>query len=66
MLLGITVYCTLLWVLGWRMPGRLRKKYKRVDYSKKNAWTVLVYNLLLSLLIILSFLLNRYMVRGGL
>lgn len=66
MLLGITAYSTLLWVTGWRIPGRLRKHNRQIDYGRKKIWTVLVYNALLAFLIILSLMFIKYMVRGAL
>ena len=66
MLLGITAYSALLWIIGRRIPGRLRKHSKRIDYCKKRVWTVLVYYALLAILIIIAFILIKYMVRGEL
>lgn len=66
MILGITIYSALLWVIGWRIPGRLKKNYIRENNSIRNIWAVLLFNVLLSFLIILTLILIRYLVRGGL
>lgn len=66
LLLGITAYIILLYAVGMRMPGRLRRHQKKFDNSnKRKTWIVLGYNVLLVFIIILSYLLIKYTVRGG-
>ncbi|NLO08278.1 MAG: hypothetical protein GX129_00180 [Clostridiales bacterium] len=68
MLLGAMAYGFLLWVFGWRMPGRLRKKYRQVDvkYNNRKIWIILGYFVLLGIIIVFGFLFTKYMVRGDL
>ena len=67
-LLGITAYSILLWAFTWKIPGSLRKDHKPVE-SKCNRRRVRIlvgYYLLLGIMVLIEFLLIKYMVRGGL
>lgn len=68
MLLGIAAYSVLLWILGRRMPGRLRRDRKKSNgrYGKNKEWFALGYHLILAILIFLVFICIKYMVRGEL
>jgi len=68
MFIGISVYFTLLWLVGRKIPGRLRKRKKSVDYISegKKRRVIMIYNFILAMLIILGFLLIHGFTRGGL
>lgn len=65
-LLGVTVYSILMHIVGWRIPGRLRRFQKRRDMNcyKHKTLIVLGYYILLAFLIMLGFVLIKYMIRG--
>jgi uncharacterized membrane protein len=68
MLIGVSTYSILLWVFGWRMPGRLRRIHRLIDNksNKQKAIIIFGYYLLLGSMILVGFLLIKYRVRGGL
>lgn len=68
MALGATAYSFLLWVIGRRMPGRLRKNHRQVDnkYNNKKVLIVVGYYILLGIIILFGSLFIKYMVRGDL
>jgi hypothetical protein len=68
MILGITAYSILLWVIGRGIPGRARRHQNQLAnrYVKHKAWIILGYHFVLLLLIMLGFILIKYMVRGEL
>ena len=66
MVVGITVYGILLCLFGIKMPGRLRRRQEKNDFSndKKKVWIIWGYIILLTFLIIIGFILIKYTVRG--
>lgn len=66
MLLGMTAYSILLWIVGRRIPGRLRRQHKRTDYrgDRYKPIIILGYYILLAFLIILGFVFLKYMIWG--
>jgi len=68
MLIGVVTYCILLWAVGRKIPGRLKRRQPVSDYKndRKKTWIILIYNVLLAFLLILGFLLIRSITRGEL
>lgn len=66
MLMGTAAYIILLLILGWRMPGSVKKGKKQDDsrFSKQKAWVVLGYHVSIAILITLGFMFVNYAVRG--
>jgi len=67
-LVGIISYGILLWSIGRKIPGRLRKHKVTANYKteRNKSLVVLIYNFLLALLIIIVFLLIKSFIRGEL
>lgn len=64
---GITTYSTLLWIIGWKVPGRPRRQIPQDSkYCRRNTWIILIYKFLLAILVILVFLLIKSIARGEL
>lgn len=66
MMLGITIYSILLCIVGWRIPGRLRRHHKGTEnkHYRRKALIVLGYYTLLAFLIILGYVLIKYVIWG--
>jgi len=68
MFIGLFVYCILLWGIGRKIPGRLKKHHIAEDYKseKRKTRVILFYNIILAFLILLVFLMIQIITRGEL
>lgn len=66
MILGITAYSALLWIIGRRVPGRLRRQHRRADYrgERYKVLIIWVFYIFLAFLIIFGFVFLKYMIWG--
>lgn len=62
------MYIILLWICGKKVPGRLKKQgYSQgKDFNKSKAGIILAYYFILVVLILVSILAIKYIVRGEL
>jgi len=66
MAVGIISYGILLWNIGRKIPGRIRKHKVITNYKldRRKTLVVLIYNFLLALLIIIGFFLIKSFIWG--